>query len=156
MSEENKKAKFGWHSGIPTTFDDNATTGFPSLVGGFTYPDSCRITNMNLPGLEFDTSTDEAVYCDAATPFTADSLSDLKASLLELQGLMEKSDAFQAGIDAKFLAKTPYSVEITLPNGTDKLWYVVEQKKNAPLLGAPNDKFKFDYAWIIKQLPATN
>ena len=153
MSDKNRKFKFGWHTNLPAT---NDAAGFGAIIGAFTYPNSCRVTNMDLPSLEFDTSVEEAVFCAAANDFTAEDLDDLKASTLNLAGLFDKSDAFQAGLDTKFLAKDQFSLEITHPNGTDILWYQVQMKKNAPLVGGPNDKFKFDYSFIIKELPVSN
>lgn len=150
--EKLKGFKIGYHSDLPAT---NDAAGFGALVGAFTYPDSCRITNIDFPGLEYDTSTDEPVFCDVEG-LVAEDLDDLKATQMNVQGLFKKSDAFQVGLDAHFLAKDQFSIVIEHPNNTDKIWYQVKMKKNAPLGGGPNDRYKFDYSFILRELPVPN
>lgn len=147
------KTRIGYHSDLPST--DNAA-GYGGLTGAFTYPDSCNVTNISMFELSYDTSTDEPTFCTTTKNFTPEDLDALKATTLTIEGYYNKSDAFQAGLDAKFLAKDQFSLVIEEPNGTDKVWLQVKLKTKGKVFGTATDKLKFKYEFIVRTLPVSN
>ena len=146
------KTLIGFNSALPATDD---VAGYTALTA-FTYPDSCNVTSIQMFELSYDSSTDEPTFCDVANNLTAEDLDDLKASTLTIEGYYDKSDAFQSGLDVKFLAKDQFSLVIEDPNGTDKTWLQVKLKAQGKVFGTPSDKLKFKYEFIVRTLPIAN
>lgn len=150
------KTRIGVNSDLPTTNDLDATTGWPSIATPFTFPDECNITNIQMFQLSYDSSTDEATFCDIAANLTAEDLDDLKASSLTIEGYYNKGDAMQAYLDAKFLTQEAFAIKIEDPNGTDFVWVQVKLKTRGKTYGVPNDKLKFSYEFILRDMPVAN
>jgi hypothetical protein len=126
--------QFAATAATPTTNDTNATTGFPSLT--YTAGDTCEIVDLGEVGYDWNTSESNTICTDPVTRKKTRKV--MKPFTLTLNFV--KGDALQGILDTAFKSQSStISIQITLPNGTDKLWCQVQTTKFPITFGSGED-----------------
>jgi len=133
--DTNAGATFSVSAAAPTTYDDNVTTGYPSLT--FTPATAAEITNYNGPNPEWSTTTDNTYNTsDKADRKSSRALGTCDITL----NYLSTNSAFWDIIDTAELSKSAVlSVQFSHSNGSDLQWYTVQIVQSGKTYGGPDD-----------------